>query len=108
MAIKLSKLIKDGLQNPSDFLRLVVNLPKIIKLYYRLFKDRRVPLHLKAILILALAYLVSPIDLIPDWLIPLLGQVDDAIVLIVAMRYFLRNCPPEVVQEHVARIERGE
>jgi uncharacterized membrane protein YkvA (DUF1232 family) len=106
MALKFIKLIKKGLKDPTDLLRIVFNLPKFIKLYYRLFKDRRVPFHLKLILILALAYVVSPIDLIPDWLLPFFGQLDDAIVLIAALRYFLNNCPAEVVKEHVERIER--
>jgi uncharacterized membrane protein YkvA (DUF1232 family) len=55
-----------------------------------------------------LAYLISPIDIIPDWVLPLVGHVDDLIVLFAAVRYFLKNCPPEVVQEHVERIERGD
>jgi uncharacterized membrane protein YkvA (DUF1232 family) len=108
MALKLSRIIQKGLQNQTDFIRIILNLPKFIKLYFRLFQDRRVQLHLKLILIFALSYLVSPIDLIPDWVLPLVGYADDLIVLFVALRYFLKNCPPEVVREHVERIERGE
>ena len=108
MNIKLSRLIQKGLQNPIDFLRIVFNLPKFIKLYYRLFLDRRVLFHLKLVLILALVYVISPIDLIPDWLFPLFGYMDDLIVLFVALKYFLKNCPPEVVREHVERIEMGQ
>ena len=108
MALKLSRLIQKGLQNPTDFIRIILNLPKFVKLYFRLFQDRRVQLHLKLILIFALAYLVSPIDLIPDWVLPLVGHADDLIVLFAALRYFLKNCPAEVVQEHVERIESGE
>ncbi len=108
MAIKLSRLIQKGLQNPTDFIRIILNLPKFIKLYFRLFQDRRVQLHLKLILILALIYVVSPIDIIPDWVIPLFGYADDLIVLFIALRYFLNNCPTEVVQEHVERIEMGD
>jgi len=108
MAIKFGRLLQKGLKNPVDFFRIILNLPKFIKLYYRLFHDRRVPLHLKLILILALVYVISPIDLIPDWLLPFFGHVDDLIILIASLRYFLRNSPPEVVQEHVERIEMGE
>ncbi|UCE05962.1 MAG: DUF1232 domain-containing protein [bacterium] len=107
MAIKFGRLIQKGLQNPIDFFRIILNLPKFVKLYLRLFQDRRVPLHLKLMLILALVYVISPIDLIPDWLLPLFGHVDDLIILIATLRYFLRNCPPEAVQQHVERIERG-
>jgi uncharacterized membrane protein YkvA (DUF1232 family) len=108
MTIKLSRLIQKSLQNPIDFLRIIFNLPKFIKLYYRLFQDRRVPAQLKLILILALVYVISPIDLVPDWVLPLFGFADDLIVLVVALRYFLKKCPPEVVHEHVAKIELGE
>jgi len=108
MALKLSRLIQKGLQNPTDFIRIILNLPKFIKLYFRLFQDHRVQLHLKLILMLGLAYLISPIDIIPDWVLPLVGYADDLIVLFAALRYFLKNCPPEVVQEHVERIERGD
>lgn len=105
MAIKFGRLVRNGLQNPIDFIRIIFNLPKFIKLYYRLFQDRRVPLHLKLVLIFALVYVLSPIDLIPDWIFLFFGEIDDLIVLIAALRYFIKNCPPEVVQEHVERIE---
>jgi uncharacterized membrane protein YkvA (DUF1232 family) len=107
MAIKLWRLIQKGLQNPTDFFRIIFNLPKFIKLYYRLFQDRRVSIHLKVILILALVYIISPLDLIPDSLLPFFGYLDDLIILIAALRYFLKNSPPEVVKEHVEMIERG-
>ena len=108
MALKLNKLIQKGLQNPTDFIRIILNLPKFIKLYFRLFQDRRVQLHLKLILILAVAYLISPIDLIPDWVLPIVGHADDLIVLFAALRYFLKNCPPDIVREHVEKIEMGK
>ncbi len=108
MAIDLSKLIKAGLKDPTNFLRIILNLPKFIKLYYRLFKDSRVPVQLKFILVIALVYVVSPIDIIPDWVIPMFGYADDLIILFAGLRYFLKKCPPEIVQEHVERIELGE
>lgn len=107
MAIKFGRLVQQGLKNPLDFIRTLFALPKFIKLFYRLFHDSRVALQLKIMLILTLAYVISPIDLIPDLLIPFFGQIDDLIILIAGLRYFLRNCPPEAVQEHVLLIERG-
>jgi len=107
VAIKLGRLIQKGIQNPNDFIKIILNLPKFIKLYYRLFQDSRVPFHLKLVLTLALIYVISPIDLIPDFLLPFIGYIDDLIILSAALRYFLRNCPTEVVQEHVINIERG-
>lgn len=107
MAIKFDGFIRRGLRNPQDFLRLIVLLPKFARLYFRLFRDRRVGVQVKFILLLAIGYVISPIDIIPDWIVPILGGVDDLVVLIAALRYFIRHCPAEVVQEHVARIEQG-
>ena len=59
------------------FLKNVITLiPNFLKLLFRLFKDGRVPATEKAFLIGAIAYVISPIDLIPD-VIPFVGQVDD-------------------------------
>jgi len=105
MAMKPGRLFQKGLKNPTDFFRIIFNLPKFMKLYYRLFIDRRVPFHLKLILILAFIYVISPLDFVPDWILPVVGYADDFVVLITALRYFLKSCPPEIVQEHVERIE---
>ncbi len=107
MLTRSDNLFGGGFRNPLDIIRLLVVLPKFIKLIYRLFGDARVQLHLKLLLILTLAYVISPIDLIPDWLLPVVGQLDDLIVLIAGVRFFLRHCPPAVVNEHVVQIERG-
>ena len=103
--INLKHLFFKGVKNPAGAVNLIMNLPKLLKLYYRLFKDPRTPLHLKLVLVLAIAYSISPLDLIPDFLMPLIGQIDDLIVLFIAFRYFLKNCPPELVLEHIEAIE---
>jgi uncharacterized membrane protein YkvA (DUF1232 family) len=54
---------------------------------WRLFGDSRVPLSVKAIPMLAALYVVSPLDLLPD-VIPIMGQVDDIAILLVALRLF--------------------
>jgi uncharacterized membrane protein YkvA (DUF1232 family) len=63
-----------------------------------------VPLRAKIILLAAVFYLVSPFDLLPDFLLPLLGRIDDLVVLIIGARWFISLCPPDVVQEHVKKI----
>ncbi len=70
-----------------------------VQLVWRLMRDPRVPLLYKFIVPLALVYVVSPIDLIPD-MIPIAGQIDDIGVLLLAMRFFIGVCPPDVVMEH--------
>jgi len=59
------------------------------------WKDPSTPLLAKFITILAVAYAVSPIDLIPDF-IPILGQLDDLVILPVLILLALALIPPEV------------
>ncbi|MBI3801660.1 MAG: DUF1232 domain-containing protein [Deltaproteobacteria bacterium] len=85
-------------------LRLLWHLPNFFKLYWRLFTDRRVPLRAKAILVAAVLYVLDPIDLLPDFLFPFFGMLDDLAVCIFAARWFISLCPPDVVQEQVREI----
>ncbi len=72
-----------------------------IKLILRLLGDRRVSPWLKIIPIGGLLYLISPIDIIPDIALPIVGELDDAAVLWLTNYLFVELCPPNVVQEHV-------
>ncbi|MDT5067974.1 MAG: hypothetical protein QOK02_4129, partial [Mycobacterium sp.] len=65
-----------------DALRL---LPDLLRLVKRLASDPRMPRGVRVRLVLLLAYLALPIDLIPDF-IPVLGYADDAIVVAVVLR----------------------
>lgn len=73
--------------------------PRLIKLLWRLARDPRVPARSKATLFILGAYLVSPIDLIPD-AIPGLGQIDDLFIAAFALDQILNRVPDEVVIEH--------
>ena len=88
-------------------LRFLRHLPDFVRLYWRLMADGRVSVWPKALLVLSIVYLLSPLDFIPD-VLPFIGEVDDLLVLIVACRLFMYLCPPEVVREHVRRIDAGE
>lgn len=88
------------------FLRFVVHLPRFIKLFSRLARDDRVPLWPKMLLLLVLAYVVVPADVVPDFL-PGLGQLDDLVVIFAGLRLFLRLSPERVVREHVQAIAAG-
>jgi len=79
------------------------HLPNLIRLYWRL-RDPRVSVWPKAMLVGALAYVALPFDLIPD-VIPFLGEIDDLVIVIVAARWFMQWCPPEVVREHAQAID---
>lgn len=74
-------------------------IPDCIVLIKRLLGDRSVARWRKGVLVLLLAYLASPIDLIPDF-VPGLGQLDDAIVVALALRMILRAGGPELLRRH--------
>ena len=73
-------------------------LPDCVVLFRRLLADRRVPRRSKAALRLVLPYLVSPLDLVPDF-IPVVGRLDDALLATAALRYVTRSVEPAVVGE---------
>jgi len=73
--------------------------PRLIRLLWRLMRDPRVPARSKAMLVFLGAYLVSPIDLIPD-VIPGLGQLDDLFIVAFALDQLLNRVPEEVVLDH--------
>ena len=66
--------------------------------FRRLLADPRIPRRRKAVLALLLAYLLSPIDLIPDF-IPVIGYLDDAVIAAFALRHVLGGADPELLQE---------
>jgi uncharacterized membrane protein YkvA (DUF1232 family) len=73
--------------------------PKFAKLVGRLMKDPRVPARQKAILLVVGAYLVSPIDVVPDF-IPGIGMLDDLVIAAFALDQILNRVPEECVREH--------
>ena len=79
---------------------MLLHLPNFARLYWRLFRDRRVPILPKALLVLTLVYVVSPLDLVPDF-VPVIGEMDDVVVVLAGLWLFVRLCPPEVVRETV-------
>jgi uncharacterized membrane protein YkvA (DUF1232 family) len=82
-------------------------LPIYARLVWGLARDPRVPMERKLVLAAVAAYIVFPIDIIPDF-IPVIGELDDLAVLIFGLDWFIRNAPPEVVDEHMARIAKHE
>jgi uncharacterized membrane protein YkvA (DUF1232 family) len=60
-----------------------------ILLFFRTLFDRRTPLTAKLIIVGAALYGISPIDLIPDF-IPVIGELDDITVIIIAIILFMR------------------
>ena len=86
--------------------RLIIKLPTYARMVWGLMRDPRTPVGLKGILGAALAYVVLPVDLIPD-AIPIIGQADDLTVLLLVLDLFIQNAPAEVREEHAARARNG-
>jgi len=68
---------------------------------WHLLRDPRVPWYAKALVPAIVLYLVTPIDIIPDF-IPVLGHLDDALVVVLGLGFFVRLCPPGLLEEHVS------
>lgn len=75
-------------------------LPDLLRLLRRLATDPALPRRSRLALWLLLAYLASPIDIIPDF-VPVLGYADDAIVLATVLRWVVR-VSPQAVERHWA------
>ena len=72
----------------------------IVALYFAA-RDPRVPWHAKAVAAAVAAYALSPLDLIPDF-IPILGQLDELVILPLGIMLAVRLVPPEIMAEHRA------
>jgi uncharacterized membrane protein YkvA (DUF1232 family) len=73
-------------------------LPACVTLARRLRTDPRVPWQAKAAVIVAGLWVLSPIDLLPEFL-PVIGPLDDVVVVALALRYAARRVPREVLLE---------
>jgi uncharacterized membrane protein YkvA (DUF1232 family) len=87
----------------SDSMRL---LPDLLRLLRRLAVDRSQPAGVRVRLGLLLAYLATPIDLIPDF-IPVLGYADDAIIVTLALRRVARRTGIDELRRHWPGTEDG-
>jgi uncharacterized membrane protein YkvA (DUF1232 family) len=81
-------------------------VPDCLVLFKRLLGDPRVPRARKLLLAATLVYLAVPIDLVPDF-IPVAGQLDDALLVGLALRSVLRAAGDGPVREHWPGPEAG-
>ena len=95
----MSKFSKSSdLQETAGFLG---GLVRQGRLAWRLLNDGRVPGWVKLIPVAGLLYFLSPIDLIPDLMLPGLGEVDDVVILMLALKMFVDLAPAGIVKEHL-------
>lgn len=71
-------------------------LPACLTLVRRLWRDPRVPRRAKLAVGFAGLWVLSPVDLIPEFL-PVIGPLDDVVVVALALRYAARRVPPEIL-----------
>jgi uncharacterized membrane protein YkvA (DUF1232 family) len=82
---------------PPGILRdLAAFIPDCVTTVRRLRRDPRVPRRAKVAIVLAGIWVASPIDLIPEFL-PVIGPLDDIVVVALALRYAARQVPREVL-----------
>lgn len=74
-------------------------LPNLVKLLLRLLADDRVPVRRKVLVGAVAVYVVSPVDLIPDFIIGF-GHLDDVILVSLALNHLMEGTSEEVVLEH--------
>jgi uncharacterized membrane protein YkvA (DUF1232 family) len=86
-------------------LRLLIHLPTLLRLLFGLLRDQRVSVLPKVLFGAALLFIVSPLD-IPNY-VPVLGQMSDLALAILACQAFVNACPPELVEAYRAPRNRS-
>jgi uncharacterized membrane protein YkvA (DUF1232 family) len=97
--------VRAWVDNPGDhgkWAEYVMALPDLAHLLFKLAVDTEVPVDEKAKLAAAIAYIVSPIDLIPEAIVGRVGYVDDVAVAGYVLNSIITATKPEVVKKHWA------
>jgi uncharacterized membrane protein YkvA (DUF1232 family) len=81
-----------------DARALATFIPDCIVLVTRLVREPRVPRHRKLLLLAVVGYLALPFDLVPDF-IPVAGQLDDAVIVALVLRHFVKTSGEELIRE---------
>jgi uncharacterized membrane protein YkvA (DUF1232 family) len=96
MSSKISIIVK--------LMNVVKKLKQNIYVLYLVNKDPRIPWYVKLFVICVIAYAFSPIDLIPDF-IPILGYLDDLIIIPLCITLALKMIPPSIIEEYRSKAE---
>lgn len=91
----------------ADFGRTIIELPwrKKLQLAVALLRDDRVPVIAKIVMPAVVLYLASPLDLAPDF-IPLVGKIDDLLLVAAALTLVLWFTPRAVIEEHLKALKK--
>jgi len=79
---------------------LLLLLPRLLKLVLSLLADKRVPLGLRLKCGLALAYVVSPLDLLSEAALGPVGMLDDLAILLIVLDVLLNEVEPRIIRDH--------
>ena len=96
-ALAVAALVAAG--RGADARALARFVPDCIVLFRRLLADERIPRRRKLALVALLGYLALPIDLVPDF-IPVAGQLDDVLAVVLVLRFVLRSADDDLLAEH--------
>lgn len=90
---------RDKLELKGRMKSFLMFLPNMVLLLGRLLKDSRVPVAEKALFLAAIVYVISPIDVIPDFF-PFIGQVDDIYVVSLVLLRLLNRTDENIIRQH--------
>ena len=97
---QLRRRVREGGRASSDVRDLLLLLPDLAMLLFRLIRDDRVPVGYRAIALLGMGYVVSPIDILPTFFFGPLGLLDDVIVVAATLSQLVNHVHPDVVRSH--------
>ncbi len=93
-------LIRPRPGGQSDLRDLLLLLPDLTALLVRLFRDPRVATGDKALALLGIGYVLSPVDLVPELLFGPIGLIDDLLVVTATLSRLVNHVHPDVVRSH--------
>ncbi len=85
----------------------ISELNSAITALYSMRKDKRVPRKAKILISIAVGYILSPVDLIPDF-IPFLGQLDDIFIVPTLVSMALKSIPKELFEEYKKQVQQKQ
>lgn len=95
-----AEVVPEGPRSKSELLKeAALAVPNLVVLLGRLLRDPDVPRKRKVLAGFALAYVASPWDLLPD-AIPLLGRVDDVVLLAASIHHLINSVPDDKVADY--------
>ncbi len=95
-----TRIVRPAPGSGSSLRDLMLVLPDLTVLLLRLLRDDRVPLGSKALALVGVGYVLSPIDLLPALLLGPAGWIDDLLVVSATLSRVLNHVHPDVVRSH--------